>query len=339
MLLSYNCEAFVAAAVDSALSQDYLGPLEIIISDDASEDGTHDVVKATVARYRGPHRVVLRRRPLNSGSKSAHLNDVLPACSGELLVSFDGDDVAMPSRVACIAARFQANPRVQAVYSSFALIDQVVSRARRPHVPPPPPGADSAAGFAAVDAYASGATLAVRRGVLEAFGAIEPTLNEDVVLPFRAGLLGDVAFIDEPLVLVRRHAGSFTADWRRYASFARYRERVLAGIETAARVRLSRLRDIETAARRMPEHAARWDRLRGIVERSWQEADMTRSLLDVSAGGRLRGLLALWRAGAYRKEFPQHLCLALAPELYLRYRRIRLGLPSPRGRAGDGRRS
>jgi glycosyltransferase involved in cell wall biosynthesis len=329
----------VAAAVDGALSQDYPGPLEIVISDDASEDGTYDVVKATVARYRGPHRVVLRRRARNSGSKSAHVNDVLPACTGELLVSFDGDDVALPSRVARIAARFQASPRVQAVYSSFALIDQLVSRARRPHVPPPPPGADSAAGFAAVDAYASGATLAVRRSVVETFGDIEPTLNEDVVLPFRAGLIGDVAFIDEPLVQVRRHAGSFTADWQRYASFACYRERVLAGIETAARVRLSRLCDIETAARRMPEQAARWDRLRDIVERSWQEADLTRSLLDVSLRRRLHGLLALWRAGAYRKELPQHLCLALTPELYLRYRRIRLGVPSLRGRTGGGRRS
>jgi glycosyltransferase involved in cell wall biosynthesis len=339
VLLSYNCEAFVAAAVESALSQDYPGPLEILISDDASEDGTHDVVKAAVARYHGPHRVVLRRRARNSGSKSAHLNDVLPTCTGELLVSFDGDDVALPSRVARIAARFQVSPRVQAVYSSFALIDRVLSRARRPHVPPQPPGGDSAARFAAVDAYASGATLAVRRGVVEAFGDIEPMLHEDVVLPFRAGLIGDVEFIEEPLVLVRRHAGSFTADWQRYASLERYRERVLAGIETAARVRLSRLSDIETTARRMPEQAARWERLRGIVERSWQEADMTRTLLDDSARRRLAGLLALWRAGAYREEFPQHLCLALAPELYLRYRRTRLGLPSLRGRAGDGRQS
>jgi glycosyltransferase involved in cell wall biosynthesis len=327
VLLSYNCEAFVAAAVNGALAQDYDGPMEIVVSDDASRDRSFAVAEAVLAAYRGPHRVVLRRCPANSGSKSAHLNDVVPACAGELLVSFDGDDVSMPTRVSRIVGRFMANPRAQAVYSSYSLAGQTGAGRRASRVPRPPAGTDSAEWFASVDAYAAGATLAVRRAAFEAFGALDPSLHEDVQLPFRASLLGDVEFIDEPLVLVRRHSASFTADWSRYESLAKYREKSLAGIDVAARVRRSRHSDLDSVLRRMPGERGRRDRVRARIDRTYREAEMTRALLADSAVMRLRGLLALWRAGAYRDELPQHAFLALAPALYLRYRRLRLGLP------------
>lgn len=326
ILLSYNCETYVAAAVDSALAQDYAGPLEIVVSDDASHDGSFAVAESRVAQYRGPHRVVLNRRRLNSGSKSAHLNDVLPACTGELLVSFDGDDVAVPARVSSIVARFQANHRAQAVYSSFAHIDGGGRSVRPARVPRPPARTDPAEWFARVDAYAAGATLAVRRAVVDTFGTLDPELNEDVQLPFRAALVGDVDFIDRPLVHVHRHPGSFTADWQRYASLEQYRDRMLAGIDTATRARRSRLADLETAARRLPVQHERWERLRELVDRSFREAEMTRGLYSRSLTDRLRVLLALGRAGAYRDVLPQHAFLAVAPRLYLRYRRLRLGL-------------
>lgn len=327
VLLSYDCEAYVGAALDGILAQDYAGPLEIVVSDDASRDATFEIVQARAAQYRGPHRLVVKQRQSNSGSKSAHLNGVLPGCGGELLVSFDGDDVSMPTRVSRIADRFVSNPAVQAVYSSFALTGNGKRPARVPH---PPPATDAAAWFARIDAYAAGATLAVRRTVVDAFGDLDPSLNEDVQLPFRAGLLGDVEFIDEPLVQVNRRSGSFTADWQRYESLDAYRERMFAGLDTAARARRSRLADIETAARRQPDLHQRWDRLRELVERSMDDAELTRALVGGRFSGRLRGLVAVIRAGAYRSELYQHAFLALAPQLYLAYRRRRLGLAQAR---------
>lgn len=325
-MLTYNCEAFVAAAIDSVLAQDYLGSLEIVISDDASSDRTFAVTRDLIANYRGTRRVIVRRREENSGSKSAHLNDAFSACTGELIVSFDGDDISVPTRVSRIVARYVANPRVQSIYSAFALMGKAGKRERRSRVPRPLPAADPAEWFARVDAYAAGATLAVRGAVVDAFGPLVGNLNEDVQLPFRAALIGDVEFIDEPLVRVRRHAGSFTADWERYRSLRSYAERMIAGIESASRARIARLADIDTAERMQPASRVRWDRLRSAVERSFQEAEMTRALVSEAMLDRLRGLLALARVGAYRAEFAQHAFLAIAPHLYLSYRRLRLGL-------------
>jgi hypothetical protein len=142
--------------------------------------------------------------------------------------------------------------------------------------------------------------------------------------------MGDVEFIDEPLVHVNRRPGSFTADWQRYESLVAYRDRMFAGLDTAARARCSRLGDIETAARLQPEQHERFDRLRELVERSMDDAELTRALVSDRFGLRLRGLVAVCRAGAYRRELAQHAFLALAPQLYLAYRRRRLGLAEAR---------
>jgi hypothetical protein len=57
---------------------------------------------------------------------------------------------------------------------------------------------------------------------------------------------------------------------------------------------------------------------------------LTRALVSDRFSLRLRGLVAVCRAGAYRSELSQHAFLALAPRLYLAYRRRRLGLARAR---------
>jgi glycosyltransferase involved in cell wall biosynthesis len=323
ILLSHNCADLIAAALHSVLGQEG-EPMEIIVSDDASEDDTCAVLQRAVADYTGPHRVALRRREANSGSKSAHLNDVFPLASGRVLVSFDGDDISAPDRVRKIMAVFRRHPNVSAVYSNYALMDEggrVTGRGRVRH---PPPGTDARRWFARVDAYASGATLAVRRDVVEAFGALDPSIHEDVVLPFRASLLGEVRFLDEDLVRVRRWRGSLTADLERFISVERYRARMLRGIAQARRQLDSRLDDLRRAERLDGARQADLDELRRIALASLRDAEATAELVSPSPVTRLRCLARLVRSGAYREDLPQHAFLSLAPGLYMRYKRRRL---------------
>jgi cellulose synthase/poly-beta-1,6-N-acetylglucosamine synthase-like glycosyltransferase len=144
--------------------------MEIIVSDDASTDDTVVAIEGELARYNGPHRIRLSRRTTNAGSKSAHLNDVFPSASGDILISFDADDISERDRVRRIVEQFHSDSNVQAVYSSYSFIDRIGRLRGVRNIPQPPSQMNTNAWFAKVDAYAPGATLAVGRAVVERFG-------------------------------------------------------------------------------------------------------------------------------------------------------------------------
>ena len=62
ILTGHNQEHCIRDAIRSVFGQDYEGPVEIILSDDGSSDGTFAVMQEMAAQYRGPYRVILNRR-------------------------------------------------------------------------------------------------------------------------------------------------------------------------------------------------------------------------------------------------------------------------------------
>jgi len=322
ILLSYNCAEQIAAAVRSVLEQD-CEPMEILISDDASQDDTFAVLQREVDGYQGPHRVTLRRRETNSGSKSAHLNDVLPLASGQYLISFDGDDIAEPDRVRRILEAFRQDQRISAVFSDYSFMDSKGRAGRKRGVAHPPRGIDSRHWFASVDAFASGATLAVRRDVVETFGPLDPAINEDVVLPFRASLLGDVRYIDEALVRVRRWEGSLTSDPERFRSLDQLRSWLLQGIAQARRHREQRLEDIGKAEQLGLVQLQDAEALRASVAASMAEAEASACLASPSMFKRLRCLFTFGWSRNYRQDLAQNVFLTVAPWLYIKYKQLK----------------
>jgi hypothetical protein len=294
--------------------------MQVIVSDDASTDATLHILRSEIDNYHGAHQIELRVRQSNSGSKSAHLNDVLTLASGEIVVFFDGDDISAPDRVKKIVNKFE-DAEIHAVYSAHSLINasgQTIGHGNAPH----PSGSDSSkAWFAPISAYASGGTLAIRRNVFASFGVIEPVLHEDVVLPFRAGLLGEVAYLPEELVSARRHQ-SLTQNVDDFANLESYRLRHRLGIEAAGAKRDSRISDIAAAERLMPERANEFRPLREIVDRSVADAEASMGLVSPLFWRRIRALLSLMRSPIYRDKLSRDVFLALMPAIYLRYKRF-----------------
>ena len=95
---AYDQESLIAEAVAGAFAQTW-SPLEIILSDDGSPDGTFRVMQELAAAYTGPHRVVLNRNPKNLGI-AGHMNRLARLVSARLWVDSAGDDISEPQRVA-----------------------------------------------------------------------------------------------------------------------------------------------------------------------------------------------------------------------------------------------
>ncbi|TCN41128.1 cellulose synthase/poly-beta-1,6-N-acetylglucosamine synthase-like glycosyltransferase [Kribbella orskensis] len=102
---AYNESAGIEAAVRSLVASDH--PVEVIVVDDGSSDGTADVVES----LRLPGVQVIRQQ--NAG-KPAALNTGLQAASYELVVMVDGDTVFEEDAVRMLVQPF-ADPSVGAV--------------------------------------------------------------------------------------------------------------------------------------------------------------------------------------------------------------------------------
>ncbi len=92
---AYNCEAFVNRAIASACAQS-LAPLEILVVDDRSTDGTREVI-ATAAK--ADPRVKLMAMPRNGGPSAAR-NAGIAAARGHWVAILDADDAFVPERLA-----------------------------------------------------------------------------------------------------------------------------------------------------------------------------------------------------------------------------------------------
>jgi glycosyltransferase involved in cell wall biosynthesis len=214
-LVAYNQERFIREAVEGAFSQTY-SPLEIILSDDCSSDGTFDVIREMATDYRGPHRVVINRNERNLGL-GAHINKVVSLSRGQFLVMAAGDDVSLPQRTTRAVDGLQSKGgRALLVYSDAVLMSEsgdLLSILQYPVTSElAQPAAFARRGLMGVPGF----TVALRKEVFERFGPLhERLVHEDSVIPFRALLLGQVARIGEVLVRYRLRPGSImrTANW------------------------------------------------------------------------------------------------------------------------------
>ena len=199
----YRQEHLVRHAVASAFAQTYR-PLEIILSDDCSPDGTFAVMEEMAAAYRGPHTVRLNRNPVNLGIVG-HTNHVWQLANGALLTACHGDDIAEPTKVERLVEAWRAGAgKVTAVHSCMMQIDEDGNELGLRFPPKVSTENPSPKEWLTAWKYAIGATVLYDRRIMEFFGDLpEFCLIEDTPMIFRAILLGQLAYVDEPLVRYR----------------------------------------------------------------------------------------------------------------------------------------
>ncbi|PJJ98859.1 hypothetical protein CO611_05595 [Lysobacteraceae bacterium NML03-0222] len=203
--LSYRDRQWVDAALDGVLAQTV--PCQLLISNDAADDGTFERIAERLQGYQGHHRIdLLLKQPQNLGVVGS-CNAVLPQASGDIVVMMAGDDVSAPDRVEKLLAAYAKHPQTMAIGTDFAAVDGEDR----------PVAIDFKTEMLHFDLHRLahsrafhtllGAALSFRREVFTRFGSLRGTV-EDNALTLRACLLGDCRNLPEKLVRYRQHSGS-----------------------------------------------------------------------------------------------------------------------------------
>lgn len=107
MITVFNCEQYLAEAIESVLAQTYR-PLELIVIDDGSTDASGEIARSYGESLRYEHRE-------NAGFGAAR-NRAVELASGHLLAFLDADDRFLPEKLDLQWEALAADSELDAVY-------------------------------------------------------------------------------------------------------------------------------------------------------------------------------------------------------------------------------
>lgn len=222
MIPTYNCADYAASTIASVLLQ---APdpheMEIVIVDDASEDGIAEVV----SRY--ADRVHLHRQPRNLGVP-ANLTDCIRLSRGEFVHILHGDDQIRPGFYTAMERGF-AEPGVGAVWCRQIYMNRDGEWVGMSPVEAPEGRLKHAARFLAEQQRIMTPSICVRRKAYETVGGFHPELHcvEDWEMWVRIATRFGVYHVREPLAIYRLHDNSNTGRNLKDATETRYAARAI----------------------------------------------------------------------------------------------------------------
>ncbi len=343
-LVSCNQDPFVREAVESALAQTY-SPLQIILSDDCSDDRSFEIMREMAQAYRGPHQITLNRNPARK-IMGGHMNRVLELSQGELIVIAAADDVSLPNRTELVFQAWETSGRqATSIYTDYLQIDETGKQIDRIY------------GFED-EQPAGGERIVERKGnPLSYLITLKPTVHgcshaicprlyrrlghlpeeivyEDKVLAFRSVLAGKVYYINEPLVRYRLHG----ANLYKYLSGDRapmdlwsleqFEKRLLTGFQNRAIMYQTFLQDLRTTKRLGIFEASNYNELMKEAERQVDRLTLMNRFLQNGLLARWRSLPSLLRTGLDRRDRKLLISRLLPMWFYLRLRLARNRLSS-----------
>lgn len=301
-LCTYNGGRHIRDQLESILRQTCL-PEEIVVSDDASTDGTESMVRD--ALYAAGDRGI-GVRLLGDGIRrgvSANFALAIGACTSDIVVLSDQDDVWQPRRVEAAVEAFRAEPTLMLRHENARLVDErgrplgMTLFGALAVTPDDRAGIDRGAAFPVYlrRNLATGATMSFRRALFDRAAPIPDEWVHDEWLAIVASALGRVDASDDILVDYRQHGSNVIGV---AAPTVGYRIRRMLGSEQ------SRNRALAVRSRILADRLASMPGVSGD-HRSAAAAkarfETARAGLPASRVQRLPGILRIARGGHYQR--------------------------------------
>lgn len=119
VVITYNQKEFLRECIDSILAQDYPN-FEIIVADDASIDGTQDMLREYNKKHPDLFKLELavKNQGITANSNAGHF-----ACSGKYIAWMGGDDLMLPGKISKQVQYMENNPQCTICYHQHEAFD------------------------------------------------------------------------------------------------------------------------------------------------------------------------------------------------------------------------
>lgn len=198
-----NSADTILRAIASAWKQDYR-PIEVIVVDDASTDGTQELVCSI--SHRDLRVIALSTK---RGAAMAR-NTGIQAALGKYVAFLDADDVWLPKKLSLQVRKMERNSDATLVTCDSSFVGPRGAVVSRSHERQPPDSGSDAWVTLLAHNFIPTTTVLARRTDLIVAGGFNPEFRagEDLDLWIRLGLLGEIAVIREVLVHIHDRPGS-----------------------------------------------------------------------------------------------------------------------------------
>ncbi len=210
-MCTYNGEKYLHEQLQSIAAQTRL-PDEMVVCDDGSSDATAEIIEefARIASF--PVRFF--RNPKNLGS-TKNFEKAIGLCTGDLIALSDQDDIWLPGKLARQAEMMERDPSLGAVFCDAELIDATsrpIGIRLWPSILFPPREQKRFRSGRGIDVLlkrnvVTGATLMVRANLRYLFIPVPAIWVHDGWIAWMMVVYTKLAFISEPLLRYRLHAG------------------------------------------------------------------------------------------------------------------------------------
>lgn len=212
---AFKALVHIGEAIDSVLAQD-VEPLEIIVVDDGSPDGTADFVEQHYSSVR-----LIRKE--NGGAATAR-NAGMRAARGELIAFLDADDLWLPGKLRAQINYLDTHPEIQMLCTGFTVwTPDVTGQYPLPaslglglDIPDQDIDPDRSGWVyhkLLLDTLVWTSTVMMRRALMEKVGLFDEglRLGQDYDYWLRASRVTPIHRLKRPFALYRQHAESVTA--------------------------------------------------------------------------------------------------------------------------------
>ena len=200
----FNSADFVAESIESILSQTFTD-FELILIDDGSTDATLGILKQYAAK---DNRIVVIEKE-HTGSADSR-NWGIRASQGGWIAILDSDDIALPTRLEQQLAYVSKKPELVMLGSDFIPMGSSVYIIKKHHYPSK--HYDLVKRLQRSMSFPPHSSFIYRTEIVKRIGGFNPRYvpSEDTDLYLRLAEQGRIAYMNKPLVKIRKHSNNIS---------------------------------------------------------------------------------------------------------------------------------